>query len=81
MVRYLLLAAAAAAAGALMLLAFAALMPLGALLARHKWLAGDKTVGGLRPHWFQGHRAVQVTAVLTALAGFIIALVGARFRV
>jgi hypothetical protein len=31
MVRYLVLAAAAAAAGALMLLAFAALMPLGVL--------------------------------------------------
>jgi hypothetical protein len=58
-----------------MLLAFAALMPLGALLARHKWLFGDKAAGGLKPSWFQGHRAVQVTALLAALAGFIIALV------
>jgi hypothetical protein len=58
-----------------MLLAFAALMPLGALLARHKWLFGDKAAGGIRPSWFQGHRGIQITALLAALAGFIIALV------
>ncbi|WIA44627.1 hypothetical protein OEZ86_007344 [Tetradesmus obliquus] len=67
--------AALLAHGALMLAAFAGLMPLGALAARHTWLAGDKTSGGIKPVWFQGHRAVQVTAVVTALAGFIIALV------
>jgi hypothetical protein len=58
-----------------MLLAFAALMPLGALLARHKWLFGDKQAGGIKPSWFQGHRGIQITALLAALAGFIIALV------
>jgi hypothetical protein len=63
-----------------MLLAFAALMPLGALLARHKWLAGDKAAGGLKASWFQGHRAVQCSAVLAALAGFIIVLVSLGFR-
>lgn len=31
--------------------------------------------GGLRPLWFQGHRALQSLAVLLALAGFILALV------
>lgn len=32
--------------GALMLLAFIFFFPLGALMARHKWLAGDKVVRG-----------------------------------
>lgn len=35
--------------GALMLLAFIVFFPLGALTARHKWLAGDKVVGGTWP--------------------------------
>lgn len=30
--------------GALMLLAFSVFMPLGALMARHKWIMGDKEV-------------------------------------
>ncbi len=39
---------AAIAHGAMMIVAFAILMPLGALLARHKWLFGRKEVGGCR---------------------------------
>jgi hypothetical protein len=30
--------------GALMLLAFSVFMPMGALMARHKWIMGDKEV-------------------------------------
>lgn len=36
--------------GALMLLAFTLFFPLGALAARHKWLAGDNVVGDMLLH-------------------------------
>lgn len=58
-----------------MLCAFIGLMPLGGLMARHKWIFGNKQAGGIRGHWFIGHRAVQLLAVVVALAGFILALV------
>jgi hypothetical protein len=58
--------------GALMLAAFALLMPLGALLARHKWLFGDAASGKVAPGWYKLHIYIQSLAVLTAVAGTIL---------
>eukprot|EP00878_Enallax_costatus_P007997 GHUV01008364.1.p1 GENE.GHUV01008364.1~~GHUV01008364.1.p1 ORF type:complete len:267 (+),score=60.38 GHUV01008364.1:1175-1975(+) len=61
--------------GALMLLAFIVFFPMGALAARHKWLAGDNVKGGIRASWFHAHRTFQILALLLSLAGFTLALV------
>jgi hypothetical protein len=58
--------------GALMLAAFALLMPLGALLARHKWVFGDASSGKIAPGWYKLHIYIQSLAVLTAVAGTIL---------
>ncbi len=64
--------------GALMLSAFALLLPAGALVARHKWVFGDRGTGAISPGWFWAHRGVSLLALLAALAGFILILV--RFK-
>jgi hypothetical protein len=59
----------------LMLASFGLLMPLGALLARHKWMFGrnpetGKVLGG----WFFFHIITQLLAILAAAGGVVIAL-------
>jgi hypothetical protein len=63
---------ARAAHGALMLAAFALLMPVGALLARHKWLYGDPENQKIQPGWFHLHIRIQMLAIATAVAGVIL---------
>ncbi|GBF98451.1 hypothetical protein Rsub_11096 [Raphidocelis subcapitata] len=58
--------------GVLMLAAFGLLMPLGALLARHKWLYGDHAAEKIHPGWFHLHIRIQVLAILAAVAGTIL---------
>ncbi|KAJ9513660.1 hypothetical protein QJQ45_015416, partial [Haematococcus lacustris] len=58
----------------LMLLAFVFLMPTGVLLARHRSLYINKTLGG-KGLWFYAHVACQLLAVACFIAGVTIALV------
>jgi membrane protease YdiL (CAAX protease family) len=60
--------------GTLMIAAFALFLPLGALLARHKWAFGRKQ-GGISKLWFMSHVGSQALGAAAALAGLIIALV------
>lgn len=63
--------------GAMMIAAFALLMPLGVLLARHKWVFGDPEAGKISPMWFHLHRYIQGLAILVAVASIV--LVFAQF--
>eukprot|EP00775_Hariotina_reticulata_P005252 gene5252-5487_t len=59
----------------LMLAAFGLLMPLGVLLARHKWMFGrnpetGKVLGG----WFFFHLSTQLLAIVAAAGGITIAI-------
>jgi len=62
--------AARIAHGVLMTVAFMLLMPVGAGLARHKWVFGDAQTGTVRSIWFQLHRGIQAFALLLAVAAF-----------
>ncbi|KAI8476045.1 MAG: hypothetical protein J3K34DRAFT_5359 [Monoraphidium minutum] len=65
-------ARARAAHGALMLIAFAALMPCGILMSRHKWLLGDAAAGRVRHFWFHSHVFLQALAILLAIASVVL---------
>lgn len=67
--------------GALMLTAFALLMPLGALLARHRWVFGrDPRTGKVFGSWVWVHVAVQALAVLCGAAGIVLAILSTGWK-
>ncbi|GLI68346.1 hypothetical protein VaNZ11_012748 [Volvox africanus] len=55
--------------GALQFTGWIALVPLGILAARHRWIFAPVSIVGL---WFQVHRTVQVVAVVLITAGFVL---------
>ncbi len=55
--------------GALMATAWMLLLPLGTLLARHKWMFGEAKLFG-RHLWFQLHLALQLSGVAIFVVGF-----------
>ncbi|GIL53925.1 hypothetical protein Vafri_9496 [Volvox africanus] len=55
--------------GALQLTGWIALVPLGILAARHRWVFAPVSIVGL---WFQVHRTVQIVAVVLITAGFVL---------
>ena len=57
--------------GACMVIAWIGLAPLGVLVARNKYVFKIISDGA----WFQIHRAVQITALLSMICGLIVALV------
>eukprot|EP00878_Enallax_costatus_P034313 GHUV01038037.1.p1 GENE.GHUV01038037.1~~GHUV01038037.1.p1 ORF type:complete len:258 (+),score=62.64 GHUV01038037.1:257-1030(+) len=58
-----------------MILGFGLLMPLGVLLARHKWMFGrDPETGKVSSGWYYLHILVQVLALLAAAGGVVIAI-------
>ncbi|KAI8472804.1 MAG: hypothetical protein J3K34DRAFT_519505 [Monoraphidium minutum] len=66
---------------ALMLAAFALLMPLGLLLARHRWMFGrDPRTGKVIGSWAVVHGFVQLLAVLCGVAGVIVAILGCGWK-
>lgn len=59
--------------GTLMFLAWGVLAPVGAFIARFCKRSGSPLVCG-KPMWFALHRAVQVTATVLSIGGFVIAV-------
>ncbi|GIL86228.1 hypothetical protein Vretimale_13771 [Volvox reticuliferus] len=55
--------------GALQFTGWIALVPIGILAARHRWIFAPASITGL---WFQIHRAVQMIAVVLIIAGFVL---------
>jgi len=64
--------------GVMMLLAFLLLMPSAVLMARHKWLFGDKEAGTIKGVWFTIHMGCNIAASLLAVVAA--ALIFARFQ-
>lgn len=59
--------------GILMSVGWVALLPLGALLAQSRWLAGLRSKVANKEAWFWAHMGCQVLGVLCVTAGFAIA--------
>ncbi|GBF94705.1 hypothetical protein Rsub_07588 [Raphidocelis subcapitata] len=67
--------------GALMMTAFALLLPMGALIGRHRWMFGrDPRTGKVFDSWIWVHVIIQALALVCALAGFAIVLLGTGFK-
>ena len=56
--------------GACMVIAWIGLAPLGVLIARNKYVFKDISKGA----WFQIHRVVQITALVSMICGLVVAL-------
>ncbi len=56
--------------GALMATAWMLLLPLGTLLARHKWMLGETKLFG-QHLWFQLHLALQLSGIAVFVVGFV----------
>ena len=60
--------------GLIMSVAWAFLLPLGAVVARHKWVLGHHHFQGQKHTWFLLHMGLQLGGVALMLAGFSIAV-------
>jgi hypothetical protein len=60
--------------GLFMALAWCVFIPIGIVMARHKWIFYDKTFLGLHV-WFHLHRIIQMTGIGLFVASFVIAFV------